>query len=321
MNIVLTSGEPAGIGPDICLKAFNHSILDDILRQNKILLLGNQDVFIKRAQMLNIDFAKIKNKVDFYDLPLAEKLIIGKPSTLNAMYVMLQIDIAISSCTKSGFQAMVTCPIQKSSIINAGFNDFCGHTEYIAKCTNTPLPIMMLANEKIKVVPLTTHIPLSKINNYLNKDLIISSLEIIHSELINKYKIAQPTIAVLGLNPHAGESGKIGYEEINIITPAINIFLQKHPTAKVIGPLSADTAFLLNQRTPIDLFLGMYHDQVLPVFKTLTFGKGVNVTLGLPIIRTSVDHGTALEIAGTGLADESGLIRAISEAVYLANKN
>jgi len=318
MKFVITSGEPAGIGPDICIKAISNPKLKNILNQNQITVVGNNEVFFERAKVLEVNFEQFCEKIKFIDLPISEKVVAGELSILNQQYVLSQIDLAIDKCLNQNYAAMITAPIQKSAIISAGYTNFSGHTEYLAKKTDSDLTVMMLTSEKIKIVPLTTHIPISKLLDNINQEKIIHTLQIIENEFINRYGIDQPIIAVLGINPHTGENGKIGDEEIKIISPAIEKFAAI-AKAKVIGPLSADTAFLEQTRKNVDVYLGMYHDQVLPVFKTLTFGHGVNTTLGLPFIRTSVDHGTALNLAASNLADEQGLISAIKHANYLAN--
>lgn len=321
MNIVITSGEPAGIGPDIIIKLFKNPQLAKILKQTKLTIFGNKLLFDERGQSININFTEQLIKfpqIKFIDFPFLPKTKVGKPEPKSANYVLSMINSAITGCQSNEYNAMVTAPIQKSNIIAGGFKNFRGHTEFLAEKTNSPHPVMMLSSPKLKVVPLTVHIPLKDVCKNINRLLIINTVEVLIKELKFKYNLPKATIAVLGINPHGGETGKIGDEEVKILIPTIKALQKKHPQVNFIFPLSPDTAFLENIRAKVDVYLGMYHDQVLPVFKTLAFGGGVNVTLGLPIIRTSVDHGTALDIAGTGKACESGLISAIIEAIELS---
>jgi 4-hydroxythreonine-4-phosphate dehydrogenase len=330
-NILITSGEPAGIGPDLII-----NLADDInkLKINqhiRLIVLADPDLLKARANELNKtiqlncinkqDFDKnlesnsIENNViNVLPIYLKEKAISGKLNVNNASYVMEMLDTAIALCLSNTCQAIVTCPIQKSILLDAGFK-LQGHTEYLAEKCDTEKVVMMLANSHLRVALMTTHIPLNTVSAAINQDDIINTINIIHKDLQKKFSIQNPAIYVCGLNPHAGENGHLGKEEQTIIIPAINKL--KELGINIIGPLPADTIFNKQNREKADVFVAMYHDQGLPVLKALGFGDSINITLGLPIIRTSVDHGTALDLAGKGQVNNSSLIHALNTAIEL----
>jgi len=240
----------------------------------------------------------------------------GKPSTSSAKYIIEIFEDSVEKVISKEFDAIVTCPINKELINKAGI-PFTGHTEELARLSNTKRVVMMLANERIKIALATTHVPLNDVASYISEELLTEVITILH-ESVKKYLVKDnPMIKVLGLNPHAGDGGFIGDEEENIIRPTLNNLKRKG--INVVGPLSADTAFLETEKgDKADVFLAMFHDQGLPVIKTMGFGETVNVTLGLPFIRTSVDHGTAYDISGTGKADESSLLAAAEMASFMS---
>ena len=251
-------------------------------------------------------------------LPLAVPAVAGQLDTQNAHQVLALIDRAVTGCREREFAAMVTAPVQKSVINDAGV-PFSGHTEYIAARCGTVLPVMLLTDGDLKIALATTHLPLRAVADALSIDGLCKVLAILNRELKSLWGIAQPRIAVCGLNPHAGESGHLGHEERDIIEPA----LQRAQAVgiDVHGPFPADTLFVPRCRAAYDVVLAMYHDQGLPVLKASGFGTAVNVTLGLPIVRTSVDHGTALDLAGSGRAEAGSLLAALALAVQLARRH
>jgi 4-hydroxythreonine-4-phosphate dehydrogenase len=248
-------------------------------------------------------------------VPTARPVTAGRLDTHNAAYVIELLDRACDGCLRGEFAAMVTAPVQKSVIMEAGFA-FTGHTEYLAERTRTALPVMMLLSGGLRVALVTTHLPLADVPRAITAERLCATLEIVHSDLKAHFGISNPRIAVLGLNPHAGESGHLGREEIEVIEPVLARLRARG--FDVRGPLPADTAFAVPMLAQVDVVLAMYHDQGLPVLKHASFGHAVNVTLGLPIVRTSVDHGTALSLARTGQADVGSLEAAVSLAIALA---
>jgi 4-hydroxythreonine-4-phosphate dehydrogenase len=251
------------------------------------------------------------------DVPAPHAVVPGRLDVRNAVSVIAMLDRACDGALSGEFAAMVTAPVQKSTLMEAGF-DFMGHTEYLAARTGAALPVMMLQNARLRVALVTTHLPLAEVPHAITAERLRATLEIVHEDLRRRFKVATPRIAVLGLNPHAGESGHLGREEIEVIEPVIRQL--RAQGLDVRGPVPADTAF-----TPqflaggVDVVVAMYHDQGLPVIKHEGFGHTVNVTLGLPIIRTSVDHGTALSLARSGRADTGSLESAVSLAIELAS--
>lgn len=315
--IALTPGEPAGIGPDILLTL--------LVRYPELPLLVFADKYLleQRAQQLQLDinicdFNQHKNTsakpaLLVKHIPMAVTVRAGDPDPANAAYILQTLNLATQACLQGSCSALVTGPVNKNIINQAGF-EFRGHTEYLAQLTKSRQPVMLLANERIKVALATTHLPLAKVPAAITSSCLSNCITILRQDLISKFGIANPRIAICGLNPHAGEGGYLGDEEIKIITPVITSLVKRG--FKLLGPLPADTAFTAQQLAKVDVVLAMYHDQGLPVIKAQGFGETVNVTLGLPIIRTSVDHGTALALAGSGTASCGSLYA----AVMLAHK-
>ena len=315
--LALTPGEPAGIGPELALKLATRD-LDCCL-----LAIADPDVLAARAQAIGLD---IELKVDCRDphqagslcvLPIAEQcdaVTAGELNPDNSAYVLATIARAADGCKTGEFDAMVTGPVHKGIINDAGI-PFSGHTEFIADRTNSSQPVMVLANKTMRVALVTTHLPLKDVAKTISAERIRSVLAVLHHDLQHKFGIAKPVISVCGLNPHAGEGGHLGREECDIIEPLLDQL--RDSGMQLIGPLPADTAFTPGQLQRCDATLTMYHDQGLPVIKSQGFGEIVNITLGLPIIRTSVDHGTALDLAGSGKASEDSLIAAVNQALTM----
>ena len=325
-KIAVSSGDPAGIGPDICIKAFgNKKILS-----YKPIVFGNIDLFVERAEQINqeINIKEYKGEEEdsisndflwMVDKPIGVDISSSKPNPKSADYIINIFEESVNKTISKEFDAIVTCPINKE-IINEGGIPFTGHTEELAKLGKTNKVVMMLANQKIKVALASTHIPLNEVSDFINKGHIEEVVEIIHTSLRDYWNTNDPLIKVLGINPHAGDGGYIGKEEKEVISPALQNLREKG--IYTIGPISADTAFIEKDGTKkADAFLAMFHDQGLPVIKTMGFGETVNITLGLPFIRTSVDHGTAYDKAGLGSADESSLIAAMDMAFSMSKKN
>ena len=325
-KIAVSSGDPAGIGPDICIKAFgNKKILS-----YKPIVFGNIELFIERAKQINqeINIREYKGEEEdsisndflwMVDKPIGVDISSSKPNPKSAEYIINIFEESVNKTISKEFDAIVTCPINKE-IINEGGIPFTGHTEELAKLGKTNKVVMMLANQKIKVALASTHIPLNEVSDFINKGHIEEVVEIIHTSLRDYWNANDPLIKVLGINPHAGDGGYIGKEEKEVISPALQNLKEKG--IYTIGPISADTAFIEKDGTKkADAFLAMFHDQGLPVIKTMGFGETVNITLGLPFIRTSVDHGTAYDKAGLGSADESSLIAAMEMAFSMSKKN
>ena len=323
-KIIYSPGEPAGIGPDLIIQLATSKAWENF--KIPIIAVGDPNLFIERAKKLkkrlkileldSIELVK-KNKQSLIQVLKVSKCINTSPgnlSKINAQYVLDVLDYSIKQVINNQKTALVTGPLSKETIISINKN-FTGHTEYIQKATKSPDVLMMLASNKLKVALATTHIPLKSVPKSITKNLLINKIKILDKDLRSKFNIANPRIKILGLNPHAGENGKIGKEELDHIRPAV-IDLRKDKI-DVSMPVSADTAFSLNSLKVTDAYLGMYHDQVLPVLKALSFGNSINVTLGVPIIRTSVDHGIALDIAGTNRSDTSSLSLAIKTAKKL----
>ncbi|MFL6564211.1 MAG: 4-hydroxythreonine-4-phosphate dehydrogenase PdxA [Burkholderiales bacterium] len=237
----------------------------------------------------------------------------GKLDPGNSRYVLAVLERALAGCLSGEYQAMVTAPVQKSVINDAGIS-FTGHTEFLAEKAHADHVVMMLVGGGLRVALATTHLPLSEVPRAITRDLIVKSLKVVDGDLRTRFRIPKPRILVAGLNPHSGESGHLGREDLEIIAPAI-----KASGVDAIGPIPADTLFVPERLKQADAVLAMYHDQGLPVLKYASFGRGVNVTLGLPFVRTSVDHGTALDLAGTGKADPGSLIEAVKLAIELAS--
>ena len=319
-KILITPGEPSGIGYDILLSISDKKFPAQIIAITSLELLNERaDLLNKKINFIDVDLhnddlpSNAPGTILVHDIKTHNKLDIGSPSIKHVPMILQSLDIAINACMKKYAAAMVTGPVQKNIIMKYGAN-FSGHTEYIATQTGG-MPIMMLHTKKLRVALLTTHVPLADVPKLITKNRIESYVEIISDELYKKFGINDPRINICGLNPHAGEGGYIGKEEENIIIPIIKSMREKG--FNVNGPFSADTIFT---REDSDITLAMYHDQALPVIKTLEFGNIVNTTLGLPIVRTSVDHGTALDIAGTNEADAGSLISAINTAIEIVKQ-
>ncbi len=327
-RLVITSGEPAGIGPDICLRLADASPAE--FNHAKLYILADPDLLVQRAAQLKLKPALyIHHNIEHLDkyyqpekfnvipLALGSTCQTGKLNPDNSAYVLKMLDLAHDLCLQKKVHAMVTGPVQKSIINQAGFN-FTGHTEYLADKTGAK-PVMMLATKTLRVALATTHLPLKDVSEAITKESLEEVLLILDTFLKQQAGITSPRILVCGLNPHAGEDGNLGDEEINTITPVIEKLQQQN--INLLGPLPADTLFTEKYLKHADAVLAMYHDQGLPVLKYSGFGKAVNITLGLPFIRTSVDHGTALDLAGTGKASDSSLIEAIKMAIEYASHN
>ena len=310
-------GEPAGIGPDLCLLAKQNN-------ECKTVIIGCLKTLQQRCKQLNLaidlipfdkDSVISSEQIAVIDLPAPSEVECGKLNKGNAAYILKLLDTAINGCKDGKFDAMVTCPVQKSIINEAGIA-FSGHTEYLAEKTNTKKVVMMLATEELRVALATTHLPLREVADAITQDLLEEVIQILHKDLKQYFKITHPKILVAGLNPHAGEDGHLGMEEIEIINPIVDKLKSKG--IALTGPLPADTLFTDKYLQHHDTVLAMYHDQGLPVLKHHGFGRAANITLGLPIVRTSVDHGTALDLAGTGNVDTGSLETAIEVAIQMS---
>ena len=320
-RIIVTSGEPAGIGPDTCVSLAQSDWAADLV------VAGDASLLASTAAALGLPLrilpyrpthspaAHVGGTLRVLHLPTAQPVHAGELDPRNAAYVLQMIDRACDGCMNGEFAAMVTAPVQKSTIMDAGF-DFTGHTEYLANRVRAALPVMMLLSGELRVALVTTHLALAEVPGAITRQRLLATLRIVHSDLERHFGIAAPRIAVLGLNPHAGESGHLGREEIDVIEPVLRQL--RSEGVDVRGPVPADTAFAPQFLSNADVVVAMYHDQGLPVVKHVGFGHAVNVTLGLPILRTSVDHGTALTLARTGKADAGSLRAALTLAVSLS---
>ena len=307
-RIALTAGEPAGIGPDLC------AMLAQNLPEADITVIADRDLIATRAAHLGLPIDKLKIE----HIPLAAPAEPGVLNPANGRYVLNTLERAALGCLNGEFDAMVTAPVHKGVINDAGI-PFTGHTEFLQALTNSPQVVMMLVGGGMRVALATTHLPLREIPDAITPELLESVIHILHHDLVHGFGIATPTIRVAGLNPHAGEGGHLGREEIDVIEPVLNKL--RNEGMHLLGPLPADTMFSQKNLATTDAFLAMYHDQGLAVLKHASFGEGVNVTLGMPIIRTSVDHGTALDLAGTGKADVGSLVAAIELAIELSKSH
>lgn len=296
--ILITMGEPAGVGPEIAVAAFDH--FGGKVGNHPLKLVGDPDVFGR----------------DAIATPAKATRIPGQPDSANTAAITQAIEIAVAACLSGEAAALVTAPIHKAVLKQGGFAH-PGHTEFLGALTGAKKPVMMLASDKLRVVPLTIHTPLARVPGAITQDAIIETGTILLESLKRDFAIAHPRLAVAGLNPHAGENGMLGHEEIDVIAPAIAALQARGHDVR--GPLPADTMFHDQARDGYDAALCMYHDQALIPIKSLSFWDGVNVTLGLPIVRTSPDHGTALDIAGTGKADVRSMIAAITLAAKMAD--
>ncbi len=310
--IAITSGEPAGVGPDILAK------LRPAQFAARLIIVGDSDLIESRSGLPTKPYQQnLTDNDDSYfevlHLPLNNSCVAGKLDASNATYVLQMLERCCKGCLSGEFDAMVTGPIQKD-IINQSGVKFSGHTEFLAELCLVEKPVMLLMTDELRVALATTHLPLRDVADAINTGLIIKIAGIIDTDLRLRFGFKQPHIKICGLNPHAGENGYIGREEIEVISPAIQILKQNG--LKVSGPYPADTVFTPRGLIDADVVLAMYHDQGLPVLKHAGFHHAVNTTLGLPIIRTSVDHGTALTLAGSNQADAGSLFAAISSAIF-----
>ncbi|NML26755.1 4-hydroxythreonine-4-phosphate dehydrogenase PdxA [Zoogloea dura] len=317
-TFAITSGEPAGVGPDLC------AALPRREWPARLVVIGDREMIAARIHAvepaLDIlayqpDGAPRPGALEVLHVPLAVAATAGRLEPLNGRYVLDVLDRAIAGCKSGEFAGMVTAPVHKGIICDAGV-PFSGHTEYLAEATATPLVVMMLVGGGMRVALATTHLPLKDVPAAITRPLLTDTLRILHQDLKARFGLAAPRILVAGLNPHAGEGGHMGMEEIEVITPVLEALRAEGMDLR--GPLPADTLFVPHTLEQGDAVLAMFHDQGLPVLKHASFGGGVNVTLGLPIIRTSVDHGTALDLAGSGRADPGSLFAAVELAIAMA---
>ncbi|HLR16322.1 MAG TPA: 4-hydroxythreonine-4-phosphate dehydrogenase PdxA [Alcanivoracaceae bacterium] len=316
--LVISSGDPAGIGPDLVLA------LPQALPNTRFVLLGDLAVLEQRAQLLGLDVTLAewqpgaplpKGSTPVWHCPAGVSVTPGQPDPATAASTLTMLSRAIDGCLDGTFSAMVTAPLAKSVICDGADPHFTGHTEYLAARSNTERVVMMLATEGLRVALATTHLPLRNVADAITQESLTTTLRILHTDLRQRFHIEQPRILVLGLNPHAGEDGHLGMEEITTITPALDALRAQGFT--LTGPLPADTAFTPHLLETHDAVLAMYHDQGLPVLKYAGFGNAINITLGLPFLRTSVDHGTAFSLAGTGKANVGSLVAATKLAQQL----
>jgi 4-hydroxythreonine-4-phosphate dehydrogenase len=317
--IAVTAGEPAGIGPDLCLALAGRAL------PARIVVVADRELLAERARQLGLDvtvseydFAQASaqgGSLAVLHVPLSAPVTAGTLDPANSAYVLRTLEIACDGCLDGRFAAMATAPVHKGVINDAGF-PFTGHTEFLAERTHTPQVVMMLVGGGMRVALATTHLALRDVPAAITRESLAQTLTILRDDLMRRFGLAKPRILVAGLNPHAGESGHLGREEIDVISPVLEAL--RRDGYDITGPLPADTLFNPDKLEHADAVLAMYHDQGLPVLKHASFGAGVNVTLGLPIVRTSVDHGTALDLAGTGRADVGSLITAIELAAALA---
>ena len=327
-SIAVTMGEPAGIGPDIILQAWSQRQLHDLPH---FTVIGSTAVLSSRNAELGLalQFQRVENATEAMGcnqaIPVIEtknpmECLAGQPRTENAAGVIEAIELAVKQVIGGEFEAVTTCPINKKSLYDCGF-EYPGHTEFLAKLCHdftgkAAYPVMMLAGPQLRSVPVTIHIALCEVKNVLDKDLIVKTARIVASDLRNRFGVADPVMAFAGVNPHAGEQGSMGEEEIDFILPAVEML--KAEGLRAIGPLPADTMFHERARQTYDVAICMYHDQALIPAKTLAFDEAVNVTLGLPIIRTSPDHGTAYSLAGTHEAKADSFVAALKLAGEMA---
>lgn len=312
--IALTAGEPAGIGPELCAAMAAQGL--------PVVLVGDRALFESRAGSCGVaidlpDWREGGPAPAILHLPMASPSVAGCPDSANAPWVVSLLDRALDGCVRGEFAALVTGPVQKSVIAAAGIA-FSGHTEYLARRLGVGRVVMLLVGGGLRVALATTHLPLRAVADAIDQDVLEQTLRILHGGLSERFGIPAPRILVTGLNPHAGESGHLGREEIEVIAPVVERL--RGEGMHLEGPLSADSLFQPRHLGRADAVLAMYHDQGLPVLKHASFGAGVNVTLGLPVIRTSPDHGTALDIAGMGRADAGSLLAAVRMAMDMAGR-
>lgn len=317
-RLAITPGEPAGIGPDLCAQLAQQPPAD-----TELVVVADPDLLAERAALLDLPLALLPfnpelphrvgkaGELSILPVSLSKPVKAGELNADNSNYVLQTLRTAVDSILRGDLDGLVTGPVHKGIINEAGI-DFTGHTEFLADYCQQDLTVMMLATEGLRVALATTHLPLSKVPGAITQELLIDIITILNADLQSKFGIARPRILVCGLNPHAGEGGHLGREEIEIIEPVLTSLRQSN--IQLTGPLPADTLFTDKYLRNHDAVLAMYHDQGLPVLKFKGFGRASNITLGLPIIRTSVDHGTALDLAGTGKAETGSLYNAIATA-------
>lgn len=318
-RLAVTAGEPAGVGPELLIRLAATSLAANFIAiTDRGLLERAARRCGSHIELIEDDGAPLRERptgsLRVHHIPLAVEEQPGQPDPRNARHVLTTLAEAADGCMSGRYDAVVTAPLQKSSINDAGIR-FSGHTEFFAERSRSDV-VMMLASPELRVALATTHLPLAAVSAAITAESLTRTLRIVHAELRDKFGFAEPRIAVLGLNPHAGEGGHLGHEEIDTIVPVMQQL--RAEGFRLLGPLPADTAFVPAQRAGYDAVVAMYHDQALPVLKSEAFDRTVNLTLGLPFIRTSVDHGTALDLAGTGRADPSSLIAAARMALELA---
>lgn len=322
-NIAITAGEPAGIGLDLCLQ------LAQLDLAATVTVIADQYALIERALMLGLPLrirpyqhtepaqSACNPSLQVLHVPTGGPVVAGTLNPQNSEYVLHTLKLAADGCLSGAFNAMVTAPVHKGVINDAGFA-FTGHTEFLADYTHTPQVVMMLVGGGMRVALATTHLPLTQVSAAITQTSLEHTIRILHHDLVHHFGITNPSIYVAGLNPHAGEGGYLGNEEICVINPVLARL--RDEGMQLVGALPADTMFSVQNLKKADAFLAMYHDQGLSVLKHASFGEGVNVTLGLPMIRTSVDHGTALDIAGTGKATLGSMLAAVQLAISLATQ-
>ncbi len=322
-RIVITSGEPAGIGPDACVAIAQAAWEADVVVAADVKLLADTASALRLPLKLQLyessqpaaSRGAAAGTVKVMHIPTVRPVTAGRPDPRNAAYVIEMLDRACDGCMNGEFAAMVTAPVQKSTLMDAGYA-FSGHTEYLAARTRAALPVMLLISGGLRVALVTTHLALAHVPRAITRERLRATLRIVGMDLERHFSLSSPRIAVLGLNPHAGEAGHLGREEIDVIDPVIQEL--RAEGLDLQGPIPADTAFTPGFLATADVIVAMYHDQGLPVIKHVGFGNAVNMTLGLPILRTSVDHGTALTLARTGKADSGSLSAALKLAIELA---
>ncbi|HJU21059.1 MAG TPA: 4-hydroxythreonine-4-phosphate dehydrogenase PdxA [Casimicrobiaceae bacterium] len=332
-TIAVTAGEPAGIGPELIARLAAHHRTQPFAA--RLVVIGDYDLLCARATRIGVTpryvrydplaFAPLGSAIEIWDQPLAAPAIPGHPDPTNARSVLSTLEAGCDACATGAFAALVTAPVQKSAMQDAGI-PFMGHTEFFAERTGTARVVMMLVSgtgdQVLRVALVTTHLPLRAVPDAITRDAVAQTLSIVRSELAARFGIANPRIAVCGLNPHAGEGGHLGREDMDVVAPAVEA--TRAEGMEVTGPIPADTVFVPEVAKRYDAIVAMYHDQGLPVLKASSFGHGVNVTLGLPFIRTSVDHGTALDLASDAerakTADAGSLVAAVELAMSLARR-
>jgi 4-hydroxythreonine-4-phosphate dehydrogenase len=319
-RIVITSGEPAGVGPDACVALAQGSWQADlVVAADAKLLSATAQALQLPLQLEPYDPRRPSTHragtLKVLEVALRDAVRAGHPDPRNAPYVIDMLDRAADGCLSGEFAAMVTAPVQKSTLMEGGY-EFTGHTEYLAARSGAALPVMLLISGTLRVALVTTHLALAQVPSAITRERLLATLRIVHHDLKRYFSLASPRIAVLGLNPHAGESGHLGREEIDVIDPVIQELKQQG--IDIQGPVPADTAFTPHFLATADVIVAMYHDQGLPVIKHVGFGNAVNMTLGLPMLRTSVDHGTALSLARSGKADYGSLRAALTLAIDLS---